>query len=276
MIRRILLPVDCSEHSMEAARYAEELARTHGAVIYALGVIDIPGIERSAATVGAGASQYGKEMRERRLDEARSSLGDFLDKLKQRLKQDGIKVKRIRDAGLVEDVIARHSQTTDFVVVSKRVNFEFETSEKPGDSMFEMLEISSRPTMVVPDEFRPIRKLVVAHDLTRTCARVLYTLVQLDPFPGAEFIIVHSDREGASQVAALDDVVGYLQEHGRKAQAVIRNIKPSSAVLEVAEQEKADAIVLGAYDVGTVRRLLLGSTAQRILDHSTIPLIFGT
>ena len=40
-------------------------------------------------------------------------------------------------------------------------------------------------------------------------------------------------------------------------------------------REFFDAIVLGAYDAGKVRRFLFGSTAQKILDSTDVPLIFG-
>ena len=276
MIRRILLPVDASEHSRAAARHAAELARVHNAVIYALGVVDVPGIVRSSTTVGAGASHYGKELLERRLDDARKVLGEFLDELKEEIRGMGIKCKRIHESGPVHKVIAQVSRTTDLVVVARETNFEFETSHKPGDALFELLEITSRMTLVVPDTPREIKRIVVAHDLSPSCARVLYMLVHLNPFPGAEIVVVHADDEGMADREDFQDITGYLQEHGFEAEVVVRNLRPDKAILEVAEKRDADAIVLGAYDVGKVRRVLFGSTAQRILDRAKVPLVFGT
>ena len=276
MIRRILLPVDASEHSRAAARHAAELAKVHNAVIYALGVVDVPGIVRSSTTVGAGASHYGKEMCERRLDDARKVLGDFLDELKEEMRELGIKCKRIHESGPVHEVIAQVSRTTDLVVVARETNFEFETSHKPGHALFELLEITSRLTLVVPDAPRTFKRIVVAHDLSAACARVLHMLVHLNPFPDAEIIVVHADHEGMSDQEDFQNIAGYLKEHGFTAEVVVRNLKPHKAILEVAEERDADAIVLGAYDVGKVRRVLFGSTAQRILDRATVPLVFGT
>ncbi len=276
MIRRILLAVDASEHSRAAAHYAAELAKVHNAVVYALGVVDVPGIVRSSTTVGAGASHYGKVMCERRLDEARTVLKDFLDEIKEEIGAHGVKCKRIHESGPVHKVIAMHSRTTDLVVVAKDINFEFETSHKPGDTLFQMLEITSRFTLVVPDQPRQFKRLVMAHDLSSSCARVLYMLVHLNPFPGAEICVVHADREGMADGEDFDNITGYLSEHGFKAEMVVRNLKASDAILEVAQERDADAIVLGAYDVGKMRRLLFGSTALRLLKQAKIPLAFGT
>jgi len=276
MIRRILLPVDASEHSRAAARHAAELAKVHNAVIYALGVVDVPGIVRSSTTVGAGASHYGKELLERRLDDARKVLGEFLDELKEEIRGYGIKCKRIHESGPVHEVIAQVSRTTDVVVVAKDTNFEFETSHKPGHSLFELLEITSRMTLVVPDQPRAFNRIVVAHDLSPSCARVLYMLMHLNPFPDAEIVVVHADDEGMADKEDFQNITGYLQEHGFQAEVVVRNLRPDKAILEVAKERDADAIVMGAYDVGKVRRVLFGSTAQRILDRATVPIVFGT
>lgn len=275
MIRRILLPVDCSEQSTVACDYAIELAKRHGAVIWALGVVDVPGIVRSATTVGAGASHYGKELCERRLDDARSMLGGCLDTLKERAREHEVKLKRIHESGAVHAMIAQHSRFTDFVVVAEGINFEFETSHTPGDTLFKLLKITSRLTMTTPGKVRPVRKVVMAHDLTPACSRVLYLMMQIDPFPDAEYVVVHADREGMADGEDFTNIVDYIREHGHEAEMVVRNIKPSKAILEVAEEREADAIVMGAYDVGKVERFLWGSTAKKILDKSEIPVVFG-
>lgn len=275
MIRRIMLPVDASDHSLAAARYAEDLARNHGATIYALGVVDVPGIERSSSTAGTGASHYSKDLRERRLDDARRVLGEFLRELKADLESRQIPVRCINAAGPVHEVIAQRSRTVDLVVVAKEINFQFETSEQPGDTLFKMLEISSRLVMVVPDTFRSINRVLVAHDLSATCSRVLYMMTHLGLFPRSEYLLVHADSEGTHGEEDFQDTLDYLDEHGIPAEMVIRNMVPSKAILQVAQEKQVDAIVLGAYDASKVRRLLFGSTAQKILSNSNVPLIFG-
>jgi len=274
MIRRILLPIDCSEHSLVAARYAAMLARIHDAVIYALGVVDVPGIVRSSTTVGA-ASHYGKVLCQSRLDDARKELAACLDRVKAEAGKQGVKVKRIHESGPVHEMIAQHSRNADLVVVAEHINFEFETAHKPGNTLFRMLQITSRLVLVVPDALRSIKRVLVAHDLSPSCARVLYMLVHLNPFPGAEFVVVHADHNGMADQDDFADIVGYIREHGHDAEMVVRNVKPSRAILEVAREREVDCIVLGAYDVGKVERLLFGSTAKKILDRADIPLLFG-
>jgi nucleotide-binding universal stress UspA family protein len=275
MIRRILLPVDASEHSRAAARFAEDLAREHGATIFALGVVDVPGIERSSKSAGTGASHYAVDLIKRRLDDARKVLHEFLRELKDDLESRQIKVCCINDAGPVHEVIARHSRTADLVVVAEDINFQFETSDKPGDTLFELLEITSRLVMVVPDTYREIWRILIATDLSVTCSRVLYAMIHMRPFPNSQYLVVHADTEGSLDADDFQQQIEYLKEHGINAEMIIRNISPAKAILEVAEERRADTIVLGAYDAGKVRRFLFGSTAKKIMEETDIPLIFG-
>ena len=179
-------------------------------------------------------------------------------------------------AGPVHEVVARRALTADIVVVAEGINFQFETSAKPGDTLFKLLEITSRLVMVVPNtEPRTIRRVLLAHDLSKTCAKVLYMMVHLRPFPESQWLVVHADDEGTYDEEDFDDNIEYLREHHIQAEMIVRNLVPSKAILEAAADRDADAIVLGAYDAGKVRRVLFGSTAQKILDNCDIPLIFG-
>lgn len=277
MIRRILLPIGGDSHQEEAVDCAASLALMHRAAINVLGVVDVPGIERSSAGAGPGASHYSRELRERRLDHARELLGQRTKQLVETLGQRSIEAQCEVDAGSVAEVISRHSRRTDLVVVGRESNFQFETSHEPrAQTLLELLRWTLRLTLVVPQGFRgEFERVVIAHDLRSTCSRVLYTMIHVNPFPGADYIVVHADPQGTVSERELDDIVGYMGQHALRAAGVVRNLQPAKAVLDVADERSAQAIVLGPYDVGSVRRLLLGSTAATILEETKIPLLFG-
>lgn len=77
-----------------------------------------------------------------------------------------------------------------------------------------------------------------------------------------------------------------LREEGERVLKFVRSIlppktaavssrleigKPSEMILSVAEEEKADLIVLGARGLGMVKELLLGSVSHRVLAHAHCP-----
>ncbi|XP_064649043.1 universal stress protein in QAH/OAS sulfhydrylase 3'region-like isoform X2 [Lineus longissimus] len=49
--------------------------------------------------------------------------------------------------------------------------------------------------------------------------------------------------------------------------------KPGEAILKIAEEEKANLIVLGTRGLGAVRRTILGSVSDYVLHHAHIPVL---
>jgi nucleotide-binding universal stress UspA family protein len=52
---------------------------------------------------------------------------------------------------------------------------------------------------------------------------------------------------------------------------ILKHERPDHTLLDVAKEEKADMIIIGARGLGTVRRTVLGSVSDYIVHHSPIP-----
>jgi nucleotide-binding universal stress UspA family protein len=64
-----------------------------------------------------------------------------------------------------------------------------------------------------------------------------------------------------------------LKTAGVKFRAVLRDGRPASVILDVADQEKAGLIVVGRRGRGEVAELLLGSVSHEIVLHSKRPVL---
>jgi nucleotide-binding universal stress UspA family protein len=177
--------------------------------------------------------------------------------------------------GSVKNHVLQHSIRTDVIVVARNANFRFETADEPGAELEEILHLPTRPTIVVPDAYRAINTVLVAHDFSLHCARSLYLLLHLGLFPHAKHLVVHADPEGKDQERDWADGESYLREHGLEVEFILRNLEPAEAVMDVAQQRGADLVVLGPFRKSTVRRMLLGSVGQELLGRAKIPLLFG-
>lgn len=47
--------------------------------------------------------------------------------------------------------------------------------------------------------------------------------------------------------------------------------RPATTILEMAEQEQVDLIMLATHGRGGIDRLVMGSVADRVVHHSTCP-----
>ena len=64
-----------------------------------------------------------------------------------------------------------------------------------------------------------------------------------------------------------------LKTAGVKYRGIIEDGRPASVILEVAEREKAELIVVGRRGHGEVVELLLGSVSHEVVLHSKRPVL---
>ena len=86
---------------------------------------------------------------------------------------------------------------------------------------------------------------------------------------------VHRIEDGAADMLGefLKDVVArhpHLRELRGLESLLVKGL-PSSRILEVAEQSKADLIVLGSKGLTGLKHLLIGSVAERVVHLARIP-----
>jgi nucleotide-binding universal stress UspA family protein len=76
------------------------------------------------------------------------------------------------------------------------------------------------------------------------------------------------DQVRGQRESALIAIVGEARQRGIPAQFLIWEGDPGSSVIDAAEAEGANLIVLGSHGRGPVGRLVLGSVSSYVIDHA--------
>jgi len=71
----------------------------------------------------------------------------------------------------------------------------------------------------------------------------------------------------------VDEAIEKLAAAGVKAEKVVAEGRPVEVVLETAKEHDAALIVVGSHGEGAVSAAFLGSTALKLLHHSTLPVL---
>lgn len=140
------------------------------------------------------------------------------------------------------------------------------------------MTISIRNVLVATDFSEPARVGVewaarVARDRG---ARLHVVHVVTPPMPVADFTTppITLDRELRDAAGKrLDALLGEEPLAGLDAHTILRDGTPSIAVLDVAQEVDADLLVVGTRGLTGFRHLLLGSTAERIVQRATMPVL---
>lgn len=107
-------------------------------------------------------------------------------------------------------------------------------------------------------------------------ARLLLAHVLTPPMPVADFAAPPLTLDQELRAAArerLDEILAGPELAGIEAEAVLLDGMPAPAVLAAAEEHHAHLLVVGTRGLAGVRHLLLGSTAERIVQGATAPVL---
>ena len=77
----------------------------------------------------------------------------------------------------------------------------------------------------------------------------------------------------AAARCVLDEAAALIADAGVQAESSLERTAPFAALLDAAKARNADMIVVGNHGTGAIRGALLGSTAYKLLHHSTIPVV---
>jgi nucleotide-binding universal stress UspA family protein len=120
------------------------------------------------------------------------------------------------------------------------------------------------------------KALRAAVELARANRSALTVLFSEDPTLVAAAKAASDPRATkASATTALERFVAKTtRTHPlRGLEAVVAEGTPADEILKTARRRRADLIVLATRGAGNVERLLLGSTAQRVLRHARLPVL---
>ncbi|MEY4580062.1 MAG: hypothetical protein RL701_4765 [Pseudomonadota bacterium] len=134
-------------------------------------------------------------------------------------------------------------------------------------------------TIVVGTDFQPCsqRAVNIAAGMVKASAQgqlfVVHTF-EIPIYPGAEFYVV--DMSTPIQEAAqkqLDECLRPLVERGVNARGIIAMGPASEQILKVAEQTRADLIVVGTHGRRGLKHAVLGSVAEKVVRLSPVPVL---
>lgn len=283
-VRKVLAPISGSPAEAAALGTALTVARNFGAQVVGLFVRADP--SEALPYLGDGVSgqvieellQAAKESSDQASARARTMLVDAAHKAGVAVVQEGgagnLPSARFLDiSGRRDDVVAAHSRLSDLVVFGEGA------SQIAGGSALEAAMMSAgRPVLIAPrtSALQIGGTVVIGWDESPEAAHAVTAAIpfleragkvtifcvgrgELDPGPGsllADYLALH----GVSADLHLVD------RHGRAAGEIL---------LEQAEKNGADLLVVGGYGHSRLREFIIGGATQHIRSHATIPVLMA-
>ena len=289
---RILVGTDFSPTAAVAVEWAVELARQQGARVELVHAVTVPPSVPEYVSPGAIAPGPLFDA------EVRSAALARLEREAASLHEKGIEVDTWLALGTPSMVIAdRAAETGTLAVVTGTRGLTGLRHVLLGSTAERVVQKAPCPVLTVHPEDHPrtIRTIVVPTDFSADAERAIHSAQRLlAPLAGdARLILVHAFNLPIEYTAygPIPTSVRYLQDTGLEAErrlqeladrltdeglavdSVAREGDPSQVIVEEAERRQADLIAMGTHGRSGLRHLLLGSTAERVVQHATCPVM---
>ncbi len=274
MIKRILLGLGGTPFTDVAIERAVELAKVHGALITGVTVMDVKQLKQ-VGPVPLGGGAYASKLREKRLTITEERIEEAIEKFKEKCSESNILTKIERETGdLFESMIA-HARYNDVTIFGLKSLFDYGFTSEPKDALIRLVSQGVRPIIAVSPKFRTIHKVLIAYSGSMESAKAMRRYVQLNPWRNVSLRIVHFGKNDDNTAQFLTDAAEYCSDHGFTTETEVVEKPARDHLIEYAQQNNMDLIVMGNSIRNLIFRHLLGDTVLNAIQQSDRPLFLA-
>ncbi len=278
MIKRILLPLDSSEYSGAATRFACFLATHHDAEVTGMVILDIHGIEKSIGAAPPGGMYYAGKLEKQKEEEAKSHIREMLDAFAETCRQAGVRYTESERQGSPSERIADESNYYDLIVMGAHTHYNFQERGK-RNPLFDVLDKCTAPIYAVPRSFSVDSlpderiKAAVVIDGSPASARAVQRFAQLAMSSRIVATIIAAHHERALAEFALAETAHYLRSHGIHVAETVTGGSPRQIVETYSQTH--DVFVVGEHHKSGLMKLFGGDLTKLLVENDSKPVLIS-
>jgi nucleotide-binding universal stress UspA family protein len=257
-----------------AVERAIELAKAHAAVITGVTVMDTKRLKQNGP-VPPGGSAYAEKLRHKRFAITEERVEKAIEKFTKKCNKSGIKFSIRRETGDTFETMIDHARYNDITMFGLKSLFDYGFTLELRDALIRLVSQGVRPIIAVSPEFRSIRRVLIAYSGSMESAKAMRRYVQLNPWRNVQLRGVHSGGSDDAADQLLKDVGEYCRDHGFDAETEVVENSAKDHLIEYAQQNDMDLIVMGNSIRNLLIRHLLGDTVLNAIQQSDRPLFLA-
>jgi nucleotide-binding universal stress UspA family protein len=277
MYNHILLCTDGSPAADIAADHALWLAERLAARIEVLYVTDIRILEGPwlADFAGAvGAQPYAALVPQ--IEQIQKEKADtILNAIRAKCAARNIPNEIYHETGNLVPIVLQHEHRADLVVIGQRGEHAPWNLGMLGSSVERVVRASIKPALVTADSFRPIQRILIAHDGSNASRKALNDGLDLAGHLKAAVTLLTACHPSTEETAAtfLREARQLAEQRNLKPHIQLVHGDPEIEILHNAHEIGADLVVMGAYGHTRIREFVLGSTTHHVIRKTTLPVL---
>ena len=198
---------------------------------------------------------------------------DLAKVFEERLDQAGINGNLAFVKGKIADKVCERAIFNDLVVLRLSHPPTPNIINRLNSGLRLILRKSTRPILAVGYHVRPMQNLFLAYDGSPKGKEALFIAEYLSRRYDRPLtvLVVDSDKDHGQKL--MTEAKNYLGNHCTNSVFRFPSERISQVILEVAEEQSADMILMGGYGLPPLLEILFGSTVDGVLRGTAIPVI---
>jgi nucleotide-binding universal stress UspA family protein len=274
MIKRILLGLGGTPFTDVAIERAVELAKAHEALITGVTVVDTKQLAQ-VGPVPLGGGAYATKLREQRLAVTEERIEKAINKFQEKCEESNILAKIERETGDPFESMIAHARYNDVTIFGLKSLFDYGFTSEPKDALIRLVSQGVRPIIAVSPKFRDIRNVLIAYSGSMESAKAMRRYVQLNPWRNVRLRVVYFGESDDNAAQLLKDAAEYCRDHGFTTDTEVVENTAKDHLIEYAQQNDMDLIVMGNSIRNLIFRHILGDTVLNAIQQSDRPLFLA-
>lgn len=276
--RKILIAVDGSESSLHALKESFKLATNEKSWITVVSVV--PPYMGDLDLIAVGNV----------LASARKPCEDALLQANKAAEAARALIKTVCEEGEIHERIIdlADAENCDLIVMGRRGMSHLERALL-GNITARVIGYSNKDVLVVP-RYTTVgwQKILVATDGSKFSKAAAAKAIDFAKSYGGELIVISVvdvptefygeapqivDDMVRKATSYVDDVIKDAASAGIKAEGFVREAEAYQAITGIAKEQNVNTIVMGSHGRTGLKRLLMGSVAEKVIGHSPCPML---
>lgn len=277
MIKSVLLPVDGSTYTDAQVKYCIQLAKAFQCRIKVLSIVDIRIFEWAVVMGSDGfvpiiPSNIYKEESKKILE---SKADAVLDKCSTILSKENLDFEVEKIQGPPADIIFEKAHLVDFLIMGQRGEFAKWKSSVVGATLDVIARQWSKPIVITPQQFNKVSKILFAYNGSDRANKALQLAGLFATELNVPVVVLTVHDKEAMRKKFLDEAKVYLEPYKISVEAIGVSGNPVKEILTVAEDQKCNFIIMGAFGRSRIRERILGSTTEQVIRNTNIPVLLS-
>ncbi len=201
------------------------------------------------------------------------AVAELKTEFDRRCQEAGVQSRFAVEVGRIAETICSRASLADLVVIDLAHPPANQPIGRLSSGARTLIQRCGPPILAVPHGPTAPKHILLAYDASPRAREALYLATYLTARWKLELTLLMVQEKTRVGGSEMEVAQRYLVSHGVQATYVKRRGKVAPTILEVAEQQDCDLILIGAYSAPPVLEVTLGSTVDEVLRGAHFPVL---